>query len=115
MILVLMFVVMAFSYDSMKGSDAKDGVSSAAPAAPAVWKTACDDVCERFALSPRESEVFALCAKGRDTAYICDELCVSNHTVRSHIYHIYGKMDIHSQQDLITIVEDRVQEIRANR
>lgn len=115
MILVLVFVVMAFSYDSMKGSDAKDGESSAAPAAPAVWKTACDDVCEQFALSPRESEVFALCAKGRDTAYICDELCVSNHTVRSHIYHIYGKMDIHSQQDLITVVEDRVQEIRASR
>ena len=68
-----------------------------------------------FALSPRESEVFALCAKGRDTAYICDELCVSNHTVRSHIYHIYGKMDIHSQQDLITIVENRVQEIKAGR
>ena len=115
MILVLMFVVMAFSYDSMKDSDAKDGESSAAPAAPAVWKTACDDVCEQFALSPRESEVFALCAKGRDTAYICDELCVSNHTVRSHIYHIYGKMDIHSQQDLITIVENRVQEIKAGR
>lgn len=115
MILVLMFVVMAFSYDSMKGSNAKDGESPAVPAAPAAWKTACDDVCEQFALSPRESEVFALCAKGRDTAYICDELCVSNHTVRSHIYHIYGKMDIHSQQDLITIVENRVQEIKAGR
>ena len=117
MILVLVFVVMAFSYDSMKDkdSDAKDGELSAAPAAPAAWKTACDDVCERFALSPRESEVFALCAKGRDTAYICDELCVSNHTVRSHIYHIYGKMGIHSQQDLNTIVENRVQEIKAGR
>ena len=115
MILVLMFVVMAFSYDSMRGSNAKNGESHAAPAAPAAWKIACDDVCEQFALSPRESEVFALCAKGRDTAYICDELCVSNHTVRSHIYHIYGKMDIHSQQDLITIVENRVQEIKAGR
>ena len=115
MILVLMFVVMAFSYDSMRGSNAKNGESHAAPAAPAAWKIACDDVCEQFALSPRESEVFALCAKGRDTAYICDELCVSNHTVRSHIYHIYGKMDIHSQQDLITIVENRVQEIKTGR
>ena len=112
MILVLVFVVMAFSYDSMKGSDAQDGESSPAPSAPAAWKTACDDVCKQFALSPRESEVFALCAKGRDTAYICDELCVSNHTVRSHIYHIYGKMGIHSQQDLITIVEERAREIK---
>ena len=115
MILVLVFIVMAFSYDSMKDSAVQDEEASAPVDAPAVWKTACDDVCEKFALSPRECEVFALCAKGRDTAYICEELCVSNHTVRSHIYHIYGKMDIHSQQDLITIVEERAREIRASR
>ena len=115
MILILVFVVMTFSYDSMRSSESRDDISAAPVDAPTAWKTACDDICEKFALSPRECEVFALCAKGRDTAYICNELCVSNHTVRSHIYHIYGKMGIHSQQDLITVVEKRVKEIRTGK
>ena len=73
----------------------------------------CAALCEAHNLSPREREVFALCAKGRDSAYICNALYISAHTVKSHIYHIYGKMDIHSQQELISLVEDRADDLRA--
>lgn len=113
MIVVLVFVVMAFSYDSIKTAD--DKPERTAESVQATWKTACGDLCEKYGLSPRESEVFALYAKGRDTAFICDELCVSNHTVRTHIYHIYGKTGIHSQQDLISAVENRVLEMRTEK
>lgn len=71
------------------------------------WRTACDDLCREHELSPREAEVFKLMTRGRDAGYICEALFISNHTVKSHIYHIYQKLDIHSQQELITMVEKR--------
>lgn len=78
-----------------------------------VWRRSCESLCDDSSLSSREREVFALCAKGRDTAYICSALYISTHTVKSHIYHIYGKMSIHSQQELISLVEKRAEELKA--
>lgn len=46
-----------------------------------------------------------LLAKGRNTAYIRDELVISPHTVKAHVYAIYKKTGRRSQQDLIDLVE----------
>ena len=59
---------------------------------------------ERFGLSPREREVFAMLARGRDRAYIEKRLMVSRNTVKTHVKHIYAKVGIHSHQDLIDLV-----------
>lgn len=56
-------------------------------------------------LTRREQEVFELLAKGRNVAYIQTSLVLSRHTVRSHVYHIYQKLDVHSHQELIDVVE----------
>ena len=32
--------------------------------------------------------------------------CVSNNTVRSHILHLYAKCDVHSRQELITLIDE---------
>lgn len=64
-----------------------------------------DEMVDRYGLSPRESEVFQLLAKGRNAEYIGKKLVISNFTARSHIYHIYQKMGINSQQSLIDEVE----------
>ena len=69
------------------------------------WKEACKKVAVRHSLTPRETEVFELLAKGRNAAHIEEELVISNHTVRSHMLNIYRKLDIHSQQELIDMVE----------
>ena len=37
--------------------------------------------------------------------YTADQLYVAERTVKTHTYHIYQKMGIHSQQELIDIVE----------
>ena len=65
-----------------------------------------DELMKSYDLSPREVEVFRLLAKGRNADYISDKLIISNSTAKSHIYHIYRKMGINSQQSLIDAVEE---------
>jgi len=59
----------------------------------------------RFGLSPREIDVFFLLAKGRNRAYVANELAIGDETVKSHVKSLYRKMNLHSQQDLIDLVE----------
>ena len=66
------------------------------------------DIAEEFGLSKRETEVFALLAKGRDTAYIQEKLFISSGTVCSHRDRIYRKLDVHSRQELLDLVEERM-------
>lgn len=70
------------------------------------FERSCQAIGDRFGLSPREREVFAMLARGRDRAYIEKQLTVSRNTVKSHVKHIYAKLDIHSHQDLIDLVEE---------
>ena len=62
-------------------------------------------VADRAGLSPREREVFAMLAHGRDTAYIQERLFISQGTVRSHRDRIYRKLNVHSKQELLDLVE----------
>ncbi len=57
-------------------------------------------------LSPREAEVFPLLALGQDAKGIGEELCISFNTVRTHIKGIYRKLDVHSRQEMMRLLED---------
>ena len=46
----------------------------------------------------------ALC-QGRTRAYIAETLYLSENTVRGHVKRIYTKLDVHSKQELIDLVE----------
>ena len=65
----------------------------------------CEKVANTYLLSPREVDVFFLLAKGRNTAYISKNLYISEGTVHTHMRHIYKKLDIHRQQELIDMVD----------
>ncbi len=69
----------------------------------------CKKVAEEHGLSPRETEVLILLAKGRNADYIQEKLFISLSTARSHIYHIYKKLGISSRQSLIDMVEQQKQ------
>lgn len=71
-----------------------------------LFKCRCKAVAELYQLSPRETDILEFLAKGRNAAYIQNKLTISPHTVKSHIYSIYRKLDIHSQQKLMDFVED---------
>ncbi len=63
-----------------------------------------------YALTPREAEVFALLAHGRNAAYIQESLTISRNTVKSYVARVYGKLGVHSHQELIDLVEGTAQE-----
>jgi DNA-binding CsgD family transcriptional regulator len=66
----------------------------------------CIQVSKHFDLTERESEILSLMVRGRNTHFIASKLVLSDNTVRSHIYNIYKKTDLHSQQSLIDYVEE---------
>lgn len=56
-------------------------------------------------LSPREREVLRMLVGGQRPKAIAESLSISPHTVRNHVRAIYGKLDVHSQVDLIRKVQ----------
>ena len=67
-----------------------------------------DGIAEEYGLSPREAEVALLLAKGRSLPFIQNELYISSGTAQTHARHIYKKLDIHSRQEFLDIVERRI-------
>lgn len=55
-------------------------------------------------LTPRETEVFDLLARGRSIPYVRDALIISRETAATHAKHIYAKLGVHSRQELIDLV-----------
>jgi DNA-binding CsgD family transcriptional regulator len=70
-----------------------------------VWSKRVAALSKECLLSPKETEVLFLLAKGRNADYIQTKLVVSRHTAKAHIYHIYQKTGVHSRQALIDLLE----------
>lgn len=67
----------------------------------------CDVLVEEKGLTPRESEIVRLLARGRNAPYIQEKLVLSRNTVKTHVANIYAKVGVHSQQELIDAAETR--------
>ena len=65
----------------------------------------CDLVAAHYDLTPRERDVLKLLARGRTLAVVARELSIAEGTARTHMGHIYAKLDVHKQQELIDLVE----------
>lgn len=62
------------------------------------------ELSSRFFLTSRETDVLALLVAGRNGPYISEHLHVSENTVKSHIRHIYTKVNVHNRQELLDLV-----------
>lgn len=64
-----------------------------------------DAVCAAHGLTPREREIVLMVSRGRNARRIQEDLGVSLATVRTHLHHIYEKCGVHSDQELLDLVE----------
>lgn len=67
---------------------------------------------QQSGLTPQEEQVMALCAKGKNAQRVADEMVITVNTAKSHLRSIYAKVDVHSQQELIALVDAKVEALR---
>lgn len=64
----------------------------------------CNELGELYGLTDRESEILLLLVQGKKQGQIAGELYIAGSTVKTHIKHIYQKLDVHSRKDLAQLV-----------
>ena len=69
------------------------------------YVTACKNVGALAGLSTREQDILEMLAMGRGSENIAKRLSISLNTVRTHTHNIYAKLDVHSRQELIDLIE----------
>lgn len=66
---------------------------------------AVERIAQTYLLTGRESDVLLLLARGYSQRGIAGRLDVSDNTVRTHLRNLYRKLQIHSRQEAIELVE----------
>ena len=64
-------------------------------------------VARAHALTPREIETLGLLARGHGAQEIEQRMGISRNTVKMHVRNVYAKLDVHSQQDVINLIESQ--------
>lgn len=108
-LIVVMVVVATMILFSEKELSSRWGVAflggGTAPVDTAIVKkqelaSRCQELARKHGLSPREEEVLLLLAQHKTVGSIERELFIANGTAKTHIRHIYRKLDIHSRDEL---------------
>lgn len=104
--LAILLVALLFERPRFGWGNVRPGVSPARDvlAAP-TYDEVLGRICEKFGLSPRERDVCALLGRGRNRQFVADELGISLETAKTHATNVYRKLDVHSQQDLLDVIE----------
>ena len=71
-------------------------------------KVACSLLAARHDVTEREEEVLYQLSLGHSVKKIADTLFISSGTVQSHVKRIYRKLDCHSRQEVIDLVDEEV-------
>lgn len=56
---------------------------------------------EELQLSKREMDVLPLLIEGKTAVYISEQLYIAPGTVKTHIYNIYQKLNVHSKMEML--------------
>ena len=67
---------------------------------------ALDTIFSRYKISAREKEVIYLLLEGKSNREIENELFISIHTVRNHIYNIYKRLGIKNRVELVNFIRN---------
>lgn len=63
-----------------------------------------DRICAEFHFSARERDIIQMILKGKSNKEIEQELFISSHTVKNHIYHIFQKAGVKSRGQLVSVI-----------
>ncbi|MDR1183992.1 MAG: LuxR C-terminal-related transcriptional regulator [Coriobacteriales bacterium] len=67
----------------------------------------CMNMSQCYGLSPRESEILVFIGRGYNPAFVAKKLLLSDSTVRSHVKSIYRKLSVHSQTELLQLIDSK--------
>lgn len=67
----------------------------------------CDLLAREMGLTEREREVLELLVVGQSYQQVCQALLLSMGTVKTHVRHIYGKLDVHSREEAVELARRR--------
>lgn len=67
-------------------------------------KRSCKHIANVYKLTEREIDVLYELSEGRSVGYMADRFVLSQNTIKMHVRHIYQKLDVHSKQELIDVV-----------
>ncbi len=73
------------------------------------------DFATRYSLTAREQDVLVWLAVGRTAGHIANNLSISKNTAVSHIRSIYQKTGVHSQQELMDLIDASQQISKSDR
>lgn len=109
---IMLFAFVAFLWLGFRQFSFTDAVSEVRLITPPEIEglgSRIDDACrilgKRHGLTPRETEMLILLAKGRDGKFIAEKYVLSYQTVKTHIKHLYAKLGVHSRQELIDLTD----------
>ena len=105
----------AASVSADTSAETKDLPEEPSSSHPTPFRDAIDAAAAESRLTPQERNVLVLLAQGRNARSIADAMTLSMNTVRSHMRNVYAKLGVHSQQELIDMMNGRVDEMRKNR
>ena len=88
--------------DSAYADEASDNPASTLPVEARVTLLA-----NRFALTPRETEIVQILARGHGCSYVAETLLISKSTVYTHVRNVYRKLDVSCHDELIARIYEQ--------
>ncbi len=85
--------------------DAKETSEDSLLHSESSWWGRIDAIADEHRLSLRQKEIMVLLIKGWDLAYITAHFSISRSTAKTHVSNLYRKMNIHSKQELIDLMD----------
>lgn len=113
MVIIIGVFVVVFRFAITSGSDArvfaqKDAAESSGEPTRPSREEIVRSIGKGAGLTPREIEIMGLVVEGNSQKKISEKLTLSYGTVQWYMKAIYKKLDIHSKQDLVDLVQERL-------
>ncbi|MEA5019167.1 MAG: helix-turn-helix transcriptional regulator [Gordonibacter sp.] len=108
-VIVLLCALIWKSETSVNGDWGASGISLVdklhVPGPRERFMARCDELSVCYKLTTRETEIMALIAQRKSRSEIEHELFLSQNTVKTHVRHLYAKLDVRSKADVIALFE----------